>query len=346
MAMASSDDKFVLFSDVGELAAWLTATSFSRVIRLLQCHHTYLPDYHQFDGTNHFTLLHGMEAAHLERGFSEIAQNLTTFPDGKIAACRPIDFVPAGIKGANRNGICIENLGNFDLGQDTMSAAHRDCIIGTFAALCNRFYLQPDVNSIVYNHWYDLTTGQRTNGTGDTKSCPGTNFFGGNTVQAAQANFIPVVVKALAALGAPSTPPAQALYTADVMAEVLNVRAQPSTAAATVGQLKQGTEVSVYDEQAMWCRIDPVESKWVNGQFLASTASPAGVQAQYAAQVVASALNIRSAASEAASVSGQVPHGANVYVFEERGGWCRIAPSNSQWVKANYLSRIYSPVLA
>ena len=41
-----------------------------------------------------------MENQHKERGFAEIAQNFTTFPDGKIMGCRNINFVPAGIKGA------------------------------------------------------------------------------------------------------------------------------------------------------------------------------------------------------------------------------------------------------
>src|SRR5580700_4050793 len=99
--MTTVDGKFTLFAGPSEFATWLNATSFSRVIRLLQCHHTYVRSYENFRGTNQFDLLHAMEAAHLQRGFSEIAQNLTTFPNGTIAACRAIDTMPAGIKGAN-----------------------------------------------------------------------------------------------------------------------------------------------------------------------------------------------------------------------------------------------------
>ena len=148
--------------------------------------------------------------AHLERGFSEIAQNLTTFPDGTVAVCRSIDTVPAGIKGANRNGICVENVGNFD-GLDSMTPQHRDCIIKVFALLCKRFNLSPDSNSCVYHHWYDLNTRVRSNGTGTTKTCPGTLFFSGNTVAAAEANFIPLIKQQLAAYAATSggQPPAQ-----------------------------------------------------------------------------------------------------------------------------------------
>jgi hypothetical protein len=92
-----------------------------------------------------------METAHLQRGFSEIAQNLTTFPDGTIALCRSIDTMPAGIKGANKNGICVENVGNFDLGQDAMTPKQRDCIIHSFALLCKKFSLHPDSANVVYH---------------------------------------------------------------------------------------------------------------------------------------------------------------------------------------------------
>ena len=73
-----------------------------------------------------------MENAHLQGGFSEIAQNLTTFPDGSVAVCRRIDTIPAGVKRANRNGICIENLGNFDAGQDTLTSKQQVPILSVF----------------------------------------------------------------------------------------------------------------------------------------------------------------------------------------------------------------------
>ena len=341
--MKTQDGKFVLFLDLLEFAAWLNATSFARVIRLLQCHHTYIPSYSNFKGTNHFELLHAMEAAHLQRGFSEIAQNLTTFPDGTVALCRSFDTIPAGIKGANKNGICIENLGNFDMGKDVMNSAHRDSIVSVYALLCKRFSLPPSADSIQAHHWYDLDTGQRTDGAGSTKSCPGNGFFGGNTVQDFESNFIPLVTQRLAGYtGAISAPPAQALYTADVQVDVLNVRTAPSTSAAVVKQLRSGVEVSVYEEQNGWCRIDPEIQLWVNAQFLAGTASPVNVQAQYSAQVTADLLNVRRSPSLSAGVADQLERGASVYVYEERDGWSRIDPSNSLWVSSVYLSRVYT----
>lgn len=96
--------------------------------------------------------------------------------------------------GANRFGLCIENIGNFDLGGDKMCQEQRMSILYVTALLCKVFNLKPSINTIVYYHWYDLSTGMRTNGSGETKSCPGNNWFGGNTVQACSKNFISAVL--------------------------------------------------------------------------------------------------------------------------------------------------------
>lgn len=187
--------KFLLFT-MNELNQWLEATSFKRAITLIQNHHTYIPSYAEFTGSNHFPLLEAMEKSHLERKFDEIAQNLTTFPDGTISICRSLEKDPAGIRGANRGAICIENMGDFDTGKDSMSDRQRDAIVQLNASLCYKFKLSPNTDTIIYHHWYDRKTGERTNGTGITKTCPGTGFFGGNTVEAAEAHFIPLIVQA------------------------------------------------------------------------------------------------------------------------------------------------------
>ena len=194
--------KFLLFS-IDELNRWLEASHFNRSVERIQNHHTYIPTYAEFTGNNHFRLLQAMEESHLERGFDEIAQNLTTFPDGMIAVCRSFEKDPAGIRGANRGGICIENLGDFDEGRDLMTDRQREVIVHLNASLCHKFNLSPNTDTILYHHWYDRETGRRTNGAGVTKTCPGTGFFGGNTVEAAQTHFIPLIIKALCELTSP-----------------------------------------------------------------------------------------------------------------------------------------------
>lgn len=266
--MQQQEGKFILF-DVDAFASWLSTLNVTRVIHLVQDHHTFIPSYGDFNGNNHFELLKAMEQAHLQRGFDEIAQNLTTFPDGTVAACRVMDKAPAGIKGANANGICIENLGDFDVGKDNMTASQQATILRVNALLCRKFKLTPSTDSIVFHHWFDLNTGQRTNGAGTTKTCPGTGFFGGNSVASAQANFVPLVAEELANLAAP--PPASAsvaLFGAQVTASALNIRSQPNASSDVLGQLANGAVVQIFEEQNGWGRIDPAASRWVKESFL------------------------------------------------------------------------------
>ncbi|HYV06247.1 MAG TPA: SH3 domain-containing protein [Blastocatellia bacterium] len=272
--MKKKEGKFVLY-DLAEFATWLKSTTISRIVKLIQNHHTFIPSYANFTGSNHFSLLRGMEASHIERGFAEIAQNLTTFPDGTIAVCRSFEKIPAGILGANTGGICIENVGNFDTGKDVMTGQQRDCVIKLNALLCKKFALTPNSKSIVYHHWFDLQTGARTNGTGVTKSCPGTGFFGGNTVGNADGKFIPLIAAELQssagaapAGGAPATE-AAVLFIGRVTADNgLNVRAKPSSSSTKIKALTKGVQVNVFEESGVWRRIDAKESHWVNGDFL------------------------------------------------------------------------------
>ena len=259
---------FCLLS-VEEFDHWLQINHFNRSISLLQNHHTWLPDYGTFNGHNHFALIKSMNDSHLERGFDMIAQNITTFPDGTLAICRPMDRIPAGIKGANSKGICIEHVGNFD-NKDCMNRLHHDTIIQVNALLCREFSLTPSIDSIVYHHWFDLTTGKRTNGNGTTKTCPGSSFFGGNTVETATEFFIPQIVAAATAHAPASNPSAatggeQAIVTAN---SSLNIRCDPAPDARLIGCLRRGTSVKVFARQENWCRIHPNENHWVSARHL------------------------------------------------------------------------------
>ena len=247
---------------LAELADYLKATHFNRVIELIQNHHTAVPGYAQFKGNNHVTMMQAMEAYHVQHaGMAQIAQNFTTFPDGKIGIGRDLDTVPAGIKGANSHGICIEHVGNFDLGHDTITEAHRATILGLNALLCRRFSLEPSTKSIVYHHWYDLETGERKNGAGVTKTCPGTGFFGGNTVEAAAAHFVPLVAAALGGIPAPKVEPKQMRVTA---ASGLNVRNKPDHSGTIISSLQPGQAVDVYETEDGWARIHPTNQMWAN----------------------------------------------------------------------------------
>jgi hypothetical protein len=189
--------KFVLFN-FSEFTSWLESLKVKREIRLIQNHHTFQPDYKAFAKLpDHFHWLFSMESFQMLNGFSEIAQQLTTFPDGMIGVGRSFDTIPAGIKGANQFGVCMEHLGNFDVGGDVMTEKQKELIVQLNAVLCRKFGLVPGSDTIIYHHWYDIVTGKRVpanaGNSGNVKTCPGTNFFGGNGVGDCEREFIPLV---------------------------------------------------------------------------------------------------------------------------------------------------------
>jgi len=190
---------FVKFS-IQEFENWINSLTLARTVLHVQQHHTYNPDYALFKGNNHFEMQQGMKNYHInQNGWNDIGQHFTTFPDGSILTGRALNQSPACIYGQNANSICIEHLGNFDLGKDIMTSAHRETIIRMTSKLCGRFSLPVNTSIIIYHHWFDLSTGQRNNGIKNNKSCPGTGFFGGNKVQDCQSNFLPLITGQLPA---------------------------------------------------------------------------------------------------------------------------------------------------
>lgn len=264
-----TNGKFILMT-LDEFDQYLNKNSFNRVVKCIQNHHTYLPGYKNFNGKNHFELVTNMENFHIkDRGFAEIAQNLTSFPDGTIMVCRGLEKIPAGIKGANQYGVCIEHVGNFDTGGDAMTPQHSETIIGMNALLCREFNLEVNTDSIVYHHWYDLNTGIRTNGMGSTKTCPGTNFFGGNTVESAAKNFIPLVQYYLDnANGRKNNTKLKQQYQAEITADNLNVRSGSGSDKPVIKSLSKGVVVTVFENKNGWARISDKNQEWVFDKFL------------------------------------------------------------------------------
>lgn len=184
-----------------EFRDWLFNQKIKRKISLIQQHHTWVPDYSRFNHSNHFGLLTGMENFHKNTmGWKHIAQNITTFPDGKVAVSRPLYIAPEGTIGSQANsvGIAIEHIGNFDIGHDVMTKEQSDTIIYVNAVLSLKFGLTPSIDSITYHHWWDLRNGERVLDKGpdyNVKTCPGTGFFGGNSTTSAQKYFYPLITR-------------------------------------------------------------------------------------------------------------------------------------------------------
>lgn len=184
---------------IGEFETWLTQQKVTRRITVIQEHHTWSPCYKQFNGSNHLQLQKNMRDYHVNKAnYNDIAQNFTVFPDGMICTGRSMNVAPAGCRGANTNGICIENLGNFDVGGDKMNAAQKDVIVRMAAAFLKKFKLSPETG-ITYHAWW--TDDGKSLGTyvasRSCKTCPGTAFFGGNTRASYDKNLKPLIVKVM-----------------------------------------------------------------------------------------------------------------------------------------------------
>lgn len=179
-----------------EFYNWLMNLKVSRAVTRIQEHHTWSPSYRDTSSSNQIALVKGMAAYHIRNnGYSDIAQHLSTFKDGLICTGRSFNLNPAGIYGFNTGAICIEHVGNFDWGGDTITAEHKETMLFMTAALAIKFNISISTRDIVYHHWFALSNGMRHNGTLDrlSKTCPGSGFFGGNNEPEATRNFIPGV---------------------------------------------------------------------------------------------------------------------------------------------------------
>lgn len=178
-----------------EFGEWLAAQKVYRSITRIQLHHTYQPDYAAWnsrpDGMYWQT---SMRNFHVNtNGWADIAQQFTICPNGDIVTGRSLNSAPAGITGANTGAICIENIGNFDRGGDSMTTAQKEAIVTVVGELLKRFGLSTD--AVTYHAWWTAdgeSLGDYVAGR-SAKTCPGTAFFGGNTRTAYEANLKPLI---------------------------------------------------------------------------------------------------------------------------------------------------------
>ena len=154
---------FTRFDTESEFKNWLKNQKVTRTVNKLQLHHTGAPCYANFykSGGGHENELSrqlSMKNFHVNtRGMSDIAQHFTIFPNGKIVTGRSLNKNPAGITGWNTGAICVEIYGNFDKGQDTMTAEQKKAVVMLYGELCKKFNLTPSTNTIRCHAW--LTSG-------------------------------------------------------------------------------------------------------------------------------------------------------------------------------------------
>jgi hypothetical protein len=313
-----------------EFSGWIRNQRIARTIVKIQQHHTFLPDYRHFTGNNHFDRQQSMKHDHMvNNGWSDIGQHFTIFPDGMVVTGRNLEKTPACIYGQNANAVCIENFGNFDHNGDVMTSIQKEAIVTVTAGLITRFNLPVNTQSIIYHHWYDLSTGQRNASLRNKKSCPGENFFGGNKEQDCENNFMPLIINSLS--GSVPSPATPAIFSyAFVTASLLNIRTAPDASSPKAHDrdpVNYGTVLRVFDEQSGWMKISNSQSHWVFGRYTLPVKR---------ARVTAGKLNIRTGPGGSFPKTGSLNQNESVFIFGESNGWARI-DVNDLWVSMNFL---------
>jgi SH3-like domain-containing protein len=315
---------------VPEFEIWISNLRIGRTILKIQQHHTYIPSYIHFTGNNHFERQLAMKNHHVnQNGWQDIGQHFTIFPDGTILTGRSLEKSPACITNQNANSVCIENFGNFDSNGDTMTNIQKEAIIAVTAALCKRFNLPVNSNTIVYHHWFRLDNGVRNNGAGNNKSCPGTNFFGGNKVTDFQNNFAPLLITKLSGHQI-KTDSNDIIKYVCVTANVLNIRTQPDAGSAKAAErpnIAMGAILRVYEEKDGWLKISNTLSHWVAARYTAEVKR---------ATVNATVLNVRTGPGTNFPKTARIEKDEEVFVFEELNGWCKIGLED-KWVNKSFL---------
>ncbi|AWV97484.1 SH3 domain-containing protein [Arcticibacterium luteifluviistationis] len=315
--------------DISEFESWIANFRVGRTIIYLQQHHTVAPSYQHFDDTNHFQLQKNMKDYHVgSNGWMDIGQHFSIFPDGSIVTGRSLELTPACIYGNNSGAICIENVGFFDTGEDTMNQTQADAIVRATAAICKKFNIPINTDKIVYHHWFHLSSGSRNNGSSGNKTCPGTAFFGGNKVEDCETDFLPLVRNVMIGGTVPQAP--VLLKYVSVTASALNVRVLPTSSSLKASDrtaMVLGSVLRVYEEQDNWFRISSSQQHWVSARYTDDVER---------AEVNAVVLNVRSGPSTSFAKVGSFLKNQEVFVYERSNGWCRVSLDN-KWVKDDYL---------
>ena len=266
---------FTLFEKTSEIGPWLKKQTVTRKVTRLQVHHMGSPSYSIWEKTDkkvfnnpYFGRTESLDSYGKKTWNSKsangkyIAQHFNVFPDGKITTGRSLNSNPIGITGWNTNAICVEIYGNFDKGQDTMTVAQKDAVIALFGELCKRFSITPGADTIRYHAWFtsggtylgDYKSGQ------SRKTCPGTNFFGGNTMTKFKANFLPSIKKYIKGETEKKeetkkeTKTEFKQYIVRVTADTLNGRKGPGTSYDIETKLYEGTAITIIAEDGNWLK--------------------------------------------------------------------------------------------
>ncbi|NLX89382.1 MAG: SH3 domain-containing protein, partial [Syntrophomonadaceae bacterium] len=103
-----------------------------------------------------------------------------------------------------------------------------------------------------------------------------------------------------------------------ITGSVVNVRSGPSTDHTVTGNLLQGTEVTVLEEQNGWYHISYNNlNGWVSAQYIKVTPGAT-------VQVTGSLVNLRSGPGTSHAVVGQARQGDTLLLLGKEGDWCKV----------------------
>lgn len=158
----------LLFSNADVFLDWFKNVSLTAQFNAIHVHHTLSPNHSHFKGNNHRELQDGMRDYHVKtKGWDDIAQHITIFPDGKIMTGRNPDQMRASAIGYNGSEdihpFMFEMIGNFDKGNDVLLGQQLETAI----KVCKHWRSK---GSEVVFHRECLINGK------EPKSCPGTGI--------------------------------------------------------------------------------------------------------------------------------------------------------------------------
>lgn len=160
-----------------ELITYMEEFNWRRIPAEMHTHHTWRPDHSNFHGKDYVEIMQGMERSHKQRGFDEIGQHLTLFPDGKWGLCRDFNRDPASITGRNQLGFATEMIGNFDIGHNILKGAQLESMLTMYAYMIHRFMRDNVQKAVVFHNQYAK------------KTCPGTGIKRSDFVKQVEAKM-------------------------------------------------------------------------------------------------------------------------------------------------------------
>jgi hypothetical protein len=134
---------------------------FTRAVTAVHMHHTWRPRQGEYAGVR---TIDSMWRHHTQaNGWNDIAQHLSIAPDGTIWTGRDWNRTPASASGHSAGAFMFETVGNFDVGQERLTGAQREAVIGVIALVQLRCGLPAE--SLRFHR--DFT---------NAKSCPGSGI--------------------------------------------------------------------------------------------------------------------------------------------------------------------------